>query len=203
VSEGRFTEEDLLPSADDRRAARAAMVDRAAACVAVLAAGGWVGGMMALGAIAAPMVFSIVPAPLSGEAMGASFRRFDMVAMGCAVALCGAEVVRTFLARRRRRAPVERIRGALAIALAGAAAYTGLSLTPRIVELHQAGARRGEGEEGALLERTHQQAEMVGKAEVAMGVVVLALHVFTLRARRPEDDDDDLAAPAPLPPGGG
>jgi hypothetical protein len=203
VTEGRFTEADLLPNADDRRAARAATVDRAAASVAVLAAGAWVGGMMALGAIAAPMVFAIVPAPLSGEAMGASFRRFDMVAMGCAVALCGAEVVRTFLARRRRRAAVERIRGALAIALAGAAAFTGLSLTPRIVELHHAGARRGVGDDGAALDRTHRQAEMVGKAEVAMGVAVLALHVFTLRARRPEDEDDELAAPAPLPPGGG
>lgn len=202
MTEGHFTEEDLLPSAEEKSAARAGVIDRVAATVAVLAAGAWVGGMMALGAIAAPMVFSIVPAPLSGEAMGASFRRFDVVAMGCAVVLCGAEVVRTFLARRRRRAAVERIRGALAIALAGAAAFTGLALTPRIVELHQAGARRGVGDDGARLEATHRQAEMVGKAEVAMGIAVLALHVFTLRARRPEDDDDDLAAPAPRPPGG-
>ena len=43
----------------------------------------------------------------------------------------------------------------------------------------------------------------VGKAVTLAGVVVIALHVFTLGARKPadDDDDDDDDAPAPLPPG--
>jgi putative copper export protein len=199
--EGRFTEEDLAPSVDDRAAVRAAVVDRVATSVAVLAAGFWVGGLIALGACAAPFVFRLTPAPFSGDAMGAAFRRFDSFAMGASVAICGAEVVRTFLARRRRRAVVERLRGALAIALAAAAAYVGLALTPRILELHQAGARRGDGGQGVELDSVHRRAEAVGKAEVGLAVVLVGLHVFTLRARRPEDDEDDLGAAAPLPPG--
>jgi hypothetical protein len=199
--EAKFSEADLQPSGDERAAGRAAIVDRAATTAAVLAGGFWIGGLIALGACAAPFVFRLTPAPFSGEAMGAAFRRFDSLAMAAAVVICGAEVVRTFLARRRRRSAAERIRLALAIALAGAAAYGGLALTPRILELHQAGARRGFGEDGALLEAIHARAELVGKVAVGLAAVVVGLHVFTLRARRPEDEDDETAAPAPLPPG--
>ena len=133
--------------------------------------------------------------------MGAAFRRFDALAMGAAVLICGAEVVRTFLARRRRRGAAERIRLALAIVLAGAAAYGGLALTPRIMELHEAGARRGFGDDGALLEAIHQRAELVGKVDTALAAVLVGLHIFTLRARRPEDEDDQVGVAAPLPPG--
>ena len=52
-----------------------------AATLAVLCLGLWVGGLVALGACAAPIVFHVVPAPMSGDAMGAVFRRFDQVAI--------------------------------------------------------------------------------------------------------------------------
>ena len=78
------------------------------------------------------------------------------------------------------------------------AAYGGLSLTPHIIELHRAGAQRGQGPLGDELERVHKRAESVGKIETAAGVALVALHVFTLGARRPEDEDESVA---PLPPG--
>ena len=62
---------------------------RLAAAVGALAAGVWVGGMVALGACAAPFVFRMTPAPYSGDAMGAAFARFDQIALGAAVALLG------------------------------------------------------------------------------------------------------------------
>lgn len=196
-----FSEEDLAPSEDDLRAARLSTIERAATAVAVLAAGVLVGGMVALGACAAPFVFQLTPAPFSGDAMGAAFARFDQIAIGAAVIVLGCEVVRTWIGRRDPRTVWPRIRRVAAILLAICAAYIGAILSPRINDLHKAGVRRGEGAQGQELEATHQRAETVGKTEVVLGVVVVLLHVMTLRTRRAEDDED--WGPSPAPPGGG
>jgi hypothetical protein len=198
MSEERFSASDLEPSDEERRTARLSLVDRVAAAVGALAAGVWVGGMVALGACAAPFVFRLTPAPFSGDAMGAAFARFDHIALGAAVTLLGAEVARIYAAGARARLPAARVRRVIAVVMAACAAYGGLSLSPHILELHQAGARRGEGPLGEELERTHVRAEQVGKLELALGAAVVLLHVLTLPARRPEDEDE---AAAPLPPG--
>lgn len=199
MNEGQFTAADLEPSDDEKRAARREVVDRVAAIVAVTFTGLWIGGMIALGACAAPFVFEMTPAPTSGYAMGAAFARFDQIAIGSAVILLGAEVARTLVAGRRSRALAARARRLLAVLMALGAVYTGLQITPRINALHRDGARRGLGEAGAELERIHHHAEAIGKAVSLAGVAVIALHVLTIGKRKPEDDEDD--APAPLPPG--
>ncbi len=192
MTEGRFTESDLEPSADDRVVARKLRIEKGATTIAVMAVGLWMGGLVALGACAAPFVFKLTPAPFSGDAMGAAFARFDNIALGAAVVALGAEVLRTWAAGRRGGGAA-RIRRGLAIALAAAAAYIALGLTPRILSMHQAGVTRGNPE----LDAVHARAELVGKAELAAGLALIALHVFTLGQRR--DDEDD--APGPLPPG--
>lgn len=197
-----FSESDLEPSAEEASRKRRSVVDRVAVIVAVLAAGLVVGGMVALGACAAPMVFRLTPAPFSGNAMGAAFARFDRVAIGASCALLAAEVVRTYLARRQRPRITERLRRFAGIGLAGAVTFMGLVLSPEINDLHAKGARRGQGELGMQLEATHQRAELVGRLEAALGLLCIVLHVFTLRSGT-EEDDDDLSAPAPLPPGPG
>lgn len=200
--EARFSESDLAPSPEERAASRRALIDRIAASAAVLAAGAWIGGMVALGACAAPFVFRLTPAPFSGDAMAAAFARFDQLALAAAVILLGAEVARTWAAGRRGATHVARVRRVLAMLMAGCAAYVGLALTPRIASLHREGARRGEGELGMELERVHRRAEHVGKLEILLGAGLVVLHVFTLGARRPDDEeDDDEPALAPLPPG--
>ncbi|MGK3999155.1 DUF4149 domain-containing protein [Sorangium sp. So ce1024] len=198
--EAQFSEDDLAPSPEERAAARRSLIDRVAASVAALAAGAWAGGMVALGACAAPFVFRLAPAPFSGDAMSAAFARFDQLALGAAVILLGAEVARTWAAGRRGAGHAARVRRVVAMVLAGCAAYVGLALTPRIAALHREGARRGEGALGVELERAHRRAELAGRAEVFLGASLVVLHVFTLGARRPEDDDDEEMA-APLPPG--
>ena len=65
-----FSESDLEPSAEETASKRREVAERAAVVVAVLSAGLIVGGMLALGACAAPMVFQLTPAPFSGNAMG-------------------------------------------------------------------------------------------------------------------------------------
>ncbi len=201
MSENRFSAADLEPSDDERRADLRALADRVAAAVAVLAAGAWVGGMVALGACAAPMVFRIVPAPFSGDAMGAAFARFDQIALGAAVVLLGAEVARTWAAGARARTVAARVRRFAAVLIAAGAAYGGLSLTPHILALHRAGAQRGVGPDGAELDRTHKTAELVGKVETGLGALLVVLHVFTLAAPRPGEDDGEDSYTAPAPPG--
>ncbi len=195
----RFSAADLEAGPGDRREARAVLAERAAAGVAVLAAGAIVGGMVALGACAAPFVFRMTPAPFNGDAMAAAFARFDRLALGLAAVLLAAEVVRTFVGGRRGRTPGARARRLSGVVLAMAVAYVGTTITPRIAELHRGGAARGVGIAGEELDRVHRHAEIVGKAEVALAAALCLLHVFTLRGRRRgEDDSDD---PAPLPPG--
>ena len=194
-----FSEADLLPSPEEKRRTRDSVIDRVAAAVAMLAAGVLAGGMVALGACAAPAVFRLAPAPFSGLAMGEAFARFDRVAIGAAVVALFAEVVRTFLARRERPSVAQRARRLSAIALAGCTAVMGLSLSPTIRELHQGGASRGQGEAGQRLDAVHKRAELVGKIEIALAVALVGLHMATVRAGR--DAEDDLEAPTPLPPG--
>jgi uncharacterized membrane protein len=200
VNEERFSASDLEPSDDEKRALVRANIDRVAAAVAVLAAGVWVGGMVALGACAAPAVFQLTPAPHSGNAMGVAFARFDKIALGAAVLVLAAEVARTWAAGGRARLVAARVRRLTAFAAAACAAYIGLALTPQINELHLSGAQRGVGPAGEVLEAVHKRAELVGKVETGLGVALVALHVFTLALRRPEEDDDHGYA-EPLPPG--
>ncbi|MCC6526788.1 MAG: DUF4149 domain-containing protein [Polyangiaceae bacterium] len=197
-----FSAADLEPGREEKRAARRDVVETVAAAIAVLAAGIWAGGMVALGACAAPFVFELTPYPASGHAMGAAFARFDSIAIGCAVVLLGAELLRSWVARRRRPTLWSRLRRLVAIGMAACAAFIGLRLTPHINELHQAGVRRNVGPEGVELESTHKQAEMLGKIEVGLAPLLVALHLFTLRRRR-ADDDDEAWVEAPLPPGPG
>jgi hypothetical protein len=165
----------------------ASRLERGAAALAVVCLGIWVGGLVALGACAAPIVFGVVPAPLSGDAMGAVFRRFDGVAIASAVVVLACEAVRILASIRRsvssgpKRALADRARTALAVVAAASAVYGGSRLSPAIVALHAAGAVRGFGPDGRELERLHHLAESIAKIEVTAGLVLLALHVTTLR----------------------
>lgn len=198
--EERFTAADLEPSEDEIRARRRGVIDRVAASVAVLCAGALFGGLFALGFCAAPMVFRLAPAPFSGNAMGAAFARWDRVAVVLAGLLLVCEVVRTWAARGRSRRLVPRIRRVAAVLMGLAVVYIGTNVSPRILQLHESGARRGEGAEGAELDAIHKRAELVGKIEAALAVALVGLHVFTLRTRDDDEEEGD-DAPAPLPPG--
>lgn len=195
AGEDVFTEDDLAPSDDDVRALRRMRIDKAAVVVAVSALGVWVGGLVALGACAAPMVFEHTPYPFSGRAMGSAFARFDSIAIGCAVVALGAEVVRTLVSIKSGGGKlIARIRRYAAIALALAAVYSGMRLTPAIMELHEQGARRNIGPAGEQLESLHAQAELIGKLIVPVALALIALHVITLRLRT--DDDEVVLVPA-------
>jgi uncharacterized membrane protein len=149
------------------------------AVLSLLAVAVWLGGLFALGAIAAPVVFSVVPAPSSADAMTIVFRRFDLVAMACAVCLLLVEAARALF--REPFALSDRLRIGASVLAGVLAAFEGAFVSPRIAALHWGGAIRGLGPAGLELARLHDIAEACGKAEIVLLVAILALHVGALR----------------------
>jgi uncharacterized membrane protein len=176
-----------LPS--ERRLRAAVTVRLVASAAALLAVALWLGGLLALGAIAAPVVFARVALPSSADAMTVVFRRFDQLALASAVVVLVAEA-----AMRLARAPFtvpDRWRAAVSALAAAVAVIEATAISPRIAALHAAGFARGVGSGGMELARLHDVAESCGKAEVALLVAVVVLHVVTLAQRSPP------VAPAP------
>jgi putative copper export protein len=158
---------------------------RVLSTVALLAIAMWMGGLVALGAVAAPVVFGVVPFPANADAMTIVFRRFDAVAMTCAAIVLATEAIRPVVGLGFERLTPARTAATLVAALA--AVYEGIEVSPRIAELHAGGAIRGMDAAGVELARLHDLAEWCGKIELLLLVVVVALHVVVLSsgAREP------------------
>ncbi len=145
------------------------------AVVQLLAVAFWAGGLITLGAIVAPIVFRVVHAPASADAMTLVFGRFDAVSITCAAIALVAEA-----AFATRGGPVTRTdlaRGACLVVATGLAIAIGAWLSPGITELHRGGAIRGLGDAGLALERMHRLAETLAKGELALLVAVFILSV--------------------------
>ena len=111
---------------------------RFAALVAIAV---WIGGLLALGAIAAPAIFEVVAALgiadariVSGAIFGETLRRFHLVAFGCGAAVLLTLIARAVLGPRPRRFG---LRLGLAAVMFAAALYAGLVLQTRITALQQ------------------------------------------------------------------
>jgi hypothetical protein len=157
---------------------RAGVVRRTAASLALLAIAMWMGGLLALGALAAPVVFATVPLPLSADAMTIVFRRFDLVAMASAAVLLATEAA--VLVARLPYLRVDRARVAVSVLAAVLAVLQGVHISPRIAELHASGALRGTGSGGLELARLHDLAEMSGQAQLVLLAAAVVLHVVAL-----------------------
>jgi Domain of unknown function (DUF4149) len=148
----------------------------------ILALALWLGGMLMLGAVVAPIVFSVVPAPTSADAMTLVFRRFDAIAITSAAVVLFCELWRVRITPKISHADIAR---GVALAIAGLLAlYEGMVVSPRVESLHRAGAIRGSGDLGMQLESAHSLAEAISKGEALLLVVFVFLYVTTNRARR-------------------
>jgi hypothetical protein len=157
---------------------------RVVSVVTLLAIAVWLGGLVALGALAAPVVFAMVSLPTAADAMTVVFRRFDLVAMTCGVLILLSEAVRA-LGARLGRADIARV--AVSAAAAAAAVVEGTQVSPRIAELHAEGVSRGLGAAGIELAHLHAIAELLGNAQVVLLAIAIALHVAALsRSREPD-----------------
>jgi uncharacterized membrane protein len=139
----------------------------------VLAIAAWAGGLVVLGAIVAPTVFRIVPAPSSADAMTVVFGKFDAVAMVSAAIALVAEA--TLFLKDGKATRLDLVRGSAAVVAGVLAIVVGAWLSPGISTLHRNGAVRGLNDAGIELERLHRMAEIAGKAQLALLLVVLVL----------------------------
>ncbi len=156
-------------------------LDRAAASTALLAIAVWLGGLLALGAVAAPIVFAVAPFPQNADAMTLVFRRFDRIAMVCAAVALVAEAV--LGSRGGRPGRLDVVRMGIVVLAAALAIGQGAWLSPAIEALHRGGAIRGLGPAGMELERTHKLAEAAGKGQVLL--LLGALVLVVRKAARP------------------
>ena len=147
----------------------------AIAAVQLLARAVWAGGLLALGAVVAPLVFRVVPAPASADAMTLVFRRFDVVAIVCAAIALVAEA--SFALRGGKVTRSDLARGLCLVAAAALAIAIGTWLSPGISDHHRAGAIRGIGDGGLALERLHHLAEGLSKAEIVLLLASFVLGV--------------------------
>jgi len=151
-------------------------LDSVLEAASLLALAVWLGGFATIGAVVAPLVFGIVAAPASADAMTAVFRRFDSVTIVCAVIVLVIEGAQTSLRRAHLRRDL--VRAGLGVAAAALAIVEAAVVSPHIARLHREGAIRGLGALGLELESAHRTAESLAKAELSLLVVVLALHAF-------------------------
>lgn len=164
------------PSAKSRRLAH---VGVAVEVVATLAVALWLGGMLALGAFAAPEVFGQLEREVAGPVMGAIFAKFDRLVLVLVAVLGVCEGIRALLEGVRGKLAIARL--VTAVALIGLALTSALWLGPSINELFEQGVRRGVGEAGVEMERLHNLATALAKAAFAFATAWLALGIIARR----------------------
>jgi hypothetical protein len=109
--------------------------------VALLVLVVWVGGLVALGGIAAPATFAVLGAQqiadgrlLAGATFGEMLRRFTLVTCAAGIILLGTLVVRAILGPRPRRFAW---RAAVATLMLATTAYAGIVVAGRIREVQR------------------------------------------------------------------
>lgn len=155
----------------------------------------WIGGLVTLGAVVAPVVFGTVPAPYSSDAMTEVFQRFDRIAMTCSVVALACEVVTAKLKRTLELTDFARV--GFLVLMSGLAVLEGAVFSPEIASLHARGALRGSGELGIRLETVHVRAEAVTKAQFALGVAFFGLLVAPSPSSSVVSTRDDAPAKKP------
>lgn len=152
----------------------------------LLAIAVWVGGLLALGAIAAPAIFDIVAARgvpdariLSGAVFGEVLRRFHLVAYGCGLVILVALFARAVLGPRPRHFA---LRFAIATVMLGAALYSGIAVSQRIADVQrEIGARVAasslpEGDpRRAAFGRLHALSTLIQLVPLVGGMVLLGM----------------------------
>lgn len=145
----------------------------------------WLGGMLVLGFLAAPVVFEVLheTAPsgrtLAGAVVGAILRRFHVLAYGC-----GAVVLVVLTARTVAGAPPVAWPWQLLVAAAMLAStvYSGLVLTPQIERAQQAAggpvaALDANDPRRVAFARLHQRSTALMMVNIAGGLLLLYWHV--------------------------
>ena len=150
----------------------------------VLAIAVWIGGLLALGAVAAPAIFDVVALRqvpddrlLAGAIFGEVLRRFHLVSYGCGALMLMSFVTRAVLGPRPRRFS---LRLTVATLMLAASLYSGMVLSSRIARVqHEIGVSTSPSSLPATdprrLEfgRLHGQSTLIQLVPLIGGVVLM------------------------------
>lgn len=152
--------------------------------LAVVAIAVWVGGLIALGGIAAPSAFETLGATgpdgrsLAGAVFGESLRRFHLVSYVCGGVIVASLLVRAVLGPRPRRFAT---RMTLAAVMLAASASVGLVLAPEIRAQQAAGnspSRLPEGDPARVrFGQLHGLSSTLALVPVLAGLALLFLEI--------------------------
>jgi len=150
----------------------------------VLAIAVWIGGLLALGAVAAPAIFDVVALRqvpddrlLAGAIFGEVLRRFHLVSYGCGALMLMSFVTRAVLGPRPRRFS---LRLTVATLMLAASLYSGMVLSSRIARVqHEIGVSTSPSSLPATdprrlaFGRLHGQSTLIQLVPLIGGVVLM------------------------------
>lgn len=153
---------------------RGTTVTALAETVAAVALVAWVGGIAALGAFTARIVFRDLPRGLAAPTMSTIFRSFDGLIVACVIVFALATIVRLYSHGLRGRA--DRIALVAASALVVLGALDVGWVHPQIAQMFEAG-RSLDPQFAAL----HKLSTRSANLEILCAVLVLGGHAFARR----------------------
>ncbi len=138
-----------------------------------------IGGLLALGAFTAPVLFKHFARPEAGDAMTLIFRRYDMVLLIGLGLILGGELLRIIPTGLPPLLsfPVI-VRYVILAALGGMVLYSTLVLNPKIEALQDQPDFRSNLEVREQFNRVHKLSEKLAKMELLAGVILLMLTPF-------------------------
>jgi hypothetical protein len=99
----------------------------------------WLGGLIAVGALVAPVAFGVLSRPEAGRVVGECFRRLNLIGFACGGALLLALLLEAAVLRRAH-ARLRAARAALVLAAIALGLYLGVRLFPEMNALRAAGS---------------------------------------------------------------
>ena len=145
-----------------------------------------VGGLLALGAFTAPVLFKSFTRPEAGEAMTIIFRRYDMVLIAGCVLLVIGEVLRHLQTGIPSQFTFWLVaRYVVFIALVGMTLYSTLILNPKMNALYDDPTFRSNVEVRGSFNNTHKLSEKLAKMELVAGVLLLLINPFIQPGKLP------------------
>ena len=132
----------------------------------------WLGGMVAIGAVVAPVAFrESSDRNLAGRVVGLSLRRFDRIVVVCIVSLLVTSVL---MARWYGRfSPWYAIQYACIVMMSTSALISMAVISPRMQRLRGEMQRGPSEEDRASFDRLHQVATMLMQFNLACGTVAV------------------------------
>ncbi len=144
-----------------------------------------VGGMLALGAFTAPVIFKQFARPEAGEAMTLIFRRYDTVLLISLVMVLAGEGLR-WLQFPPAWNTLGLIRGGLLLGLTGMMAFSLFVTNPKMQAM-EAVRHTGQAEtfDSEAFDKLHNQSESLYKLEMLAALLLLILTPFYTPAFKP------------------